>query len=429
MSVTPPKNNYRYKIFTLLFMLILVSYIDRGSLPYAINDISKEYNLSKVEIGAVLGYFGFGYLLGAFCGGVLADKFGTKRVWMWFGVLWSIIEILTAWAGNIGTMFLGSVLLGFATLRIIFGFVEGPTYPLLNKSISSWAPKHEKSRALGFGLLSTQAAGILTAPITIFILMVTDDWRSILICLGAVSLIFMFLFYAVFKNTPAEHPKVTPEELAYIEAHQEKEVIAQKLPWTAFFKNRTLVLNACGYFTFLYITFTIMTWGPKYLQDTFHYNLSSLWYMAMIPWIGSSVTVLLGGYISDYLSQKYGLKVARNVFASVMLALTGLCFVMIPQVTSAAGIITLISLGNACNAMINNVYYSVVSDVSPRVNVGTFSGFTLGVANLATILAPMLAGWLAQNYSYNAIFYAAAGVALFSMCCMIFLQPDKKIIG
>lgn len=427
MITAPHVSKYRYRIFALLFSLILVNYIDRGALPFAINDISQEYGLSKVEIGAVLGYFGFGYLVGALLGGVLADRFGTKRVWICFGVLWSIVEILTAWAGNIGTFFFGSALVGFAMIRVIFGLSEGPAYPLMSKSIASWTPKKEQSLSLSFGLVSTQVAGLLTAPIAVFLLMITNDWRTMFVCLGVMSLLFMLLFAAIFEDKPNEHPKVSAQELAYIQEGRDYELNAEKLPWWTFFKNRTLLLNALGYFTFLYITFTIMSWGPKYLQDTFHYDLHSLWYIAMIPWIGSTITVLLGGYISDYLYRHYNLKIARNAFSAVMLTLTALCFVLIPHMHSAASIIALIALGNACNATVNNVYYSVIIDVSPNANVGAFSGFTLAIANLASIIAPMLSGWLAQYYSYNAIFYVTAAFALFSMCCMVFIQPEKKI--
>ncbi|MCF9045234.1 MFS transporter [Acinetobacter nectaris] len=421
------KNNmkYRYSIFMLLFALILINYIDRGALPFAINDIAKEYTLSKVQIGAVLGYFGFGYLIGALLGGGLADRFGTKKVWLCFGLAWSVIEIFTAWAGNIGVFFFGSSLMGFAMFRILFGIAEGPAYPLLNKSIANWAPKNERSFSLSLGLLSTQVAGLLTAPIAVFLLMTTHSWRTMFVLLGMVSFMFMVIFYFVFEDSPEKHLNVTENELAEIEKDREEQT--EKLPWWTFFQNRTLVLNACGYFAFLYVTFTIMSWGPKYLQDTFHYNLNALWYMAMIPWIGSTVTVVLGGYISDYLYKKYNLKVARNTFAVVMLALTAFCFAMVPLMHTASTIIIFIALGNACNAMINNVYYSVVMDVSPHQNIGVFSGVTLAIANGSAILSPLLSGWLAQYYSYHAIFYATACVAAVSMCCMVMLQPHKKI--
>lgn len=427
MNIAYQSTKFRYSIFALLFVVALINYIDRGALSFAINDISHEYGLTKLQIGAVLGYFGFGYLVGALVGGILADKYGTRKVWLVVGILWSVVEILTAWAGDIGTFFWGSALLGFALIRIIFGFCEGPAYPLMSKSIANWAPKKEQSLSLSFGLVSTQVGALLTSPIAVFLLMWTQNWRTMFVILGCISIVFMLVFYFVFRDSPTEHPKVSTQELQEILQDRETELAAKKLPWFEFFKSRTLMFNAFGYFTFLYITFTIVSWGPKYLQDTFHYNLSSLWYIAMIPWIGSTITVLLGGYISDYLNRHFHIKIARNGFASVMLFLTALCFVMIPFMGSAYSIIALIALGNACNAMVNNVYYSVIIDVSPNANIGSFSGFTLAIANLSAIIAPILSGWFIQYYSYNAIFFATAVIALCSMVCMLFIQPNKKL--
>lgn len=56
-------SRYRYTIFSLLFLIALINYIDRGALSFAANAIAAEYHFSKVQLGAVLGYFGFGYLL------------------------------------------------------------------------------------------------------------------------------------------------------------------------------------------------------------------------------------------------------------------------------------------------------------------------------------------------------------------------------
>lgn len=48
--------------------------------------------------------------------------------------------------------------MGFAALRVLFGFTEGPAYALMNKSIAHWAPDNERGFALGIGLLSTRWA-------------------------------------------------------------------------------------------------------------------------------------------------------------------------------------------------------------------------------------------------------------------------------
>lgn len=422
-------SRYRYRIFAMVFFIALINYVDRGALSFAANDIANEFHFNKAQLGAVLGYFGFGYLFGSLCGGFLADRVGTKKVWLLAGALWSLLEIATAWAGEVGVaLFGGSAIMGFAALRILFGFSEGPAYALMNKTIAHWAPQKERGFSLGIGLLSTQVGSLLTAPLAVGLLLLTDDWRSMFILLGLFSLLAIILFARVFTDAPHQHPKVNAAELAIIHGDQAAESAQPRLPWWRFFSSRTLVFNALGYFSFLYVTFVLVTWSPKYLQDTFNYDLHSLWYVAMIPWSGACFTVLLGGKIADTLLRRTrNLRLARNLFAAVTLLLTACCFVLIPFMHSPAAIIALMTLGNALNALVNNVYWSVVIDVSPKSSVGAYSGMTLAVANLASILAPTLSGWLAQHHGYNAMFFATAAVSFCSMFCMTLLQPEKKL--
>lgn len=420
---------YRYRIFAMLFFIALINYIDRGALSFAANAISDEFHFSKTELGAVLSYFGFGYLFGSLCGGFLADRLGTKKVWLLAGMLWSLLEIATAWAGEVGmTLFGGSAIMGFAVMRILFGFAEGPAYALMNKAIAHWAPDNERGMALGIGLLSTQVGALLTAPIAVGLLLLTNDWRMMFILLGIFSLIAMLIFARIFTDSPMQQPRASQRERELILRGQQQSAIGPRLPWWCFFSSRTLVCNALGYFSFLYVTFTLVTWGPKYLQDNFHYDLHSLWYVAMIPWSGACFTVLLGGKIADTLLRRTGnLRLARNLFAAVGLLCTALCFMAIPWMSTAAGIILLMTLGNALNALVNNVYWSVVIDVTPKSTVGSYSGMTLAIANLASVISPLLSGWLAQHYGYNAMFSATAAIAFGSMLAMTLLQPEKKL--
>ncbi|WP_380180642.1 MFS transporter [Kalamiella sp. sgz302252] len=420
---------YRYRIFAMLFFIALINYIDRGALSFAANAISTEFQFSKTELGVVLSYFGFGYLFGSLCGGFLADRLGTKKVWLLAGVLWSLLEIATAWAGELGVaLFGGSAIMGFAVMRILFGFAEGPAYALMNKAIAHWAPDNERGMALGIGLLSTQVGALLTAPIAVGLLLLTNDWRMMFILLGIFSLVAMLIFARTFTDTPVQQPRASQAERELIMRGQKQSAGGPRLPWWRFFTSRTLVCNALGYFSFLYVTFTLVTWGPKYLQDSFHYDLHSLWYVAMIPWSGACVTVLLGGKIADTLLRRTGnLRLARNLFAAAGLLCTALCFMAIPWMSSAAGIILLMTMGNALNALVNNVYWSVVIDVTPKSTVGTYSGMTLAIANLASVISPMLSGWLAQHFGYNAMFSATAAIAFGSMLAMMLLQPEKKL--
>lgn len=194
-----------------------------------------------------------------------------------------------------------------------------------------------------------------------------------------------------------------------------------------FFKNKDLLLNAVGYFSFVYVTFLLLTWTPKYLQDEFHYNLSSLWYMGMIPWTGACFTVLLGGKISDLLLRRTGnLKVARSWLAATCLLLTTLCFIMVSQAQTVWGVIALMTLANALNALPNSVYWAVVIDTAPSNRVGAYSGMTHFIANTASFIAPMLTGYLTVRYGYSSMFVAAAVATALGMSAMLMVRPGGR---
>src|SRR5262249_35000865 len=147
----------------------------------------------------------------------------------------------------------------------------------------------------------------------------------------------------IFTNRPEENPRVTVEELAEIRGAAAPVAGARPavarggepdVPWWLFFVSRTMIFNTIGYFAFLYVNFMLLTWTPKYLQDQFHFDLASLWYLGMIPWTGPCIAVLLGGRLSDWLLKRTGsLRIARSWFAAITLLLTTIVFLGVSKAT------------------------------------------------------------------------------------------------
>ncbi|PHF71723.1 MFS transporter [Priestia aryabhattai] len=429
------RGKYRYFIMGMIVFMTVVNYIDRGAISYAQEAIISEFNLNPKTWGGILGYFGYGYMFGALFGGALADKKGPKFVWIVAGMAWSVFEIGTAFAGEIGmALFGGSAIAGFAVFRVLFALAEGPTFSTINRTMANWAAPKERGFAASIGLLGTPLGALLTAPIAVALLSFTD-WKTMFIILGCIGLVWITIWIKVFTNQPEENKRVSQEELAEIRSNQgllkfEKESgqNEETVPWYHFFKNPTLVMNAIGYFAFQYVNFLILTWTPKYLQDTFDFQLGSLWYLGMIPWTGACITVLLGGKISDYLREKTGsLRIARSGLAVVSLFFTALCFIFMPTVNSVAAVLTLMTIGNAFNFLPNSVYWTVIIDTEPS-KAGTFGGVTHFFTNIATIVAPTLTGALVAASGYGAMFTAAAVAAVVGMIAMIFVKPGKRII-
>ena len=423
---------YRYTIFQMMVVIAIINYIDRGAISYAAEAVTREYGLSRVAWGAVLGYFGYGYMFGALLGGALTDRLGPKRVWAIAGFAWSFFEAATAFAGDLGlAVFGGSALAGFAVIRVLFGFSEGPAYSAINKTMSSWAAPRERGFAVSIGLLSTPLGALLTAPASVGLLLLTGNWRAMFIVLAIVSAVALVIFLRLFTDQPLDHPRVDAEELATIRGRASSEPLGARHYPVALLKDEatpiaraTLLFNTVGFFAFGYVSFTFLTWTPKYLQDEFHVSLSSLWYLGMIPWIGACITVLLGGRLSDWLLRRSGrLTVARGWLAASALLLTTGCLLVIPHVHTVAPVLAMMAIGNAINSLPNAVYWAVVIDSVPASRVGAFSGAMHFAASAATVLAPTLAGYLAATFGYPSIFLVAAIVTTIGALAMLFVRP------
>ena len=437
-SLEPPAadkraTRFRYVIIGMLFMMAVVNYVDRGALSYTAEQLINQYGFTKSQWGSVLGYFGYGYMFGAVLGGTLSDRWGPRRIWIYAGVIWSVFEIATAYAGEIGiTWFGGSAIAGFAAIRVMFGFAEGPAFSTINKSVSIWAAPRERALMSSLTLASTPVGAMITAPISVGLLLFTGDWRLMFMGVGLFSLVLILLFAAVFSDRPELSPHVNSAELAKINEavpglSQAPISEGSVTPsWFSFFTSPTLIFNTVGYFAFLYITFLLLTWTPKYLQEQFHYDLTSLWYIGMIPWLGSCLTVVIGGRISDrILSMTGSLVAARSWFAATSFLLAGLCFIAIPWAESAAGVIALMTLANALNTLPNAVYWIVVIDTSPRSRTGTNSGIMHLFAASASIIAPTLTGYLVSSYGYNSMFVAAGAVMALGTLSMLMVRPGE----
>lgn len=426
------KTKYRYFVIFMVLLIMIVNYIDRGALAYAQHDIIKEFGFTPAQWGSVQGFFGYGYIFGGLFGGALADKKGPRFVWLTFVTMWSVFVMLTAFAGDIGiAIFGGSAMAGFFVVRALFGFAEGPSFVTMSRTLANWVAPKERAFTSSITLIGTPLGSLITAPLAVFLLSVSN-WRTLMLILGGLGILWALVFSKIFTSMPENHPKVSPAELAEIRSGNTATTIenenAQEQPghWYDFFKNPSYLLNTVGFFGISYIIFMLLTWTPKYLQDVYHMSLSSLWYLGMVPWIGPVFTTPLGGKIADIIYAKTNnLRLARNSVAMTSLALSGMCFLLIPQVDSMTGVLTLMALGNSAALASNSIYWSNLIDIDPS-RTGTFGGIMHFLGQIAAMAAPTLTGILVSNYGYNAAFMAAGAICLSGVFCSAMVKFDRK---
>ena len=124
---------YRYFIITMIVIMTMINYIDRGAISYAQEDIIKEFGFDTIAWGSILDTLAMVTCL-VHCLVELLPIKGPKFVWILAGTAWSLVEIAMAFAGELGmAIFGGSAIAGFGLLRVLSVFQKVLSFQRLVK--------------------------------------------------------------------------------------------------------------------------------------------------------------------------------------------------------------------------------------------------------------------------------------------------------
>ena len=90
----------RYVMAFGTLLLALLLYIDRVCISVAKDPISESLDLSDKQMGWVLSIFALGYALFQVPSGMMADRFGPRKVLAAIVSFWSAVTALTGLAWN-----------------------------------------------------------------------------------------------------------------------------------------------------------------------------------------------------------------------------------------------------------------------------------------------------------------------------------------
>src|SRR5476651_1552241 len=96
-----PGRARRHVVVALTFLACVIAYTDRVNISVAAVAMKEHFGWSQTEKGMVLSAFFVGYMLCMFIAGLLAARFGGKRVAGGAVLVWSIFTLLTPLAATI----------------------------------------------------------------------------------------------------------------------------------------------------------------------------------------------------------------------------------------------------------------------------------------------------------------------------------------
>ncbi len=417
---------YRFVIAFLLFIAGIINYMDRAALGVAAPFVKKDLGLSPSELGLIFSTFFFGYAAFAFVGGQLADRYGPRAVYSWAAAAWSILCGLTGAVGGFTSMLV---------VRILFGFAEGPMNSTTNRTITTWFPREETSRTIGF-TFSGQTVGSAVAAPVVGLLAISFGWRIAFFAIGAMGLLWVIAWRLLMTDKPTENPRVGQGEIEMIARSRSVDVVPQHeaKPLRHYLGLPSTLSLGLGMFAVNYTLYIFLSWLPSYLTNALHLPVKQMAFVAAIPWACGFVGYAGGGVISDYIYKHMKDRVtARKICTILPLAFAAVALLAVNMAASVTMAVSLIAFAVMMLTASVQACWATIHELVPQARVGGVSGFIHLLSNISGIIGPTATG-LAVQYlgGYSSAFAVASAIAVAGVVAMaIFVKrqaPSSALV-
>jgi ACS family glucarate transporter-like MFS transporter len=420
----------RYFLGFWLFILSGIAFLDRTNISIAGLQISREYGLSDQSLGWIFSSFLIGYALFQLPAGVLAARFGPRRV-LTLGVFWWCIA--TALTAILPTGMPHAIYLLMA-VRFALGAGEAVIYPAANQFVARWVPQQERGFINGLIFAGVGAGSGLTPPLLTGIIL-THGWRAAFWFSASIGSFAGIVWWIFARDTPEQHPGVRRSELNEIRSGLALYSTRSALPpaggstrisWRAIFSRVDLAALMIGYFSFGYIAWVFFSWFFLYMATVRGFNLQLSARYAMLPFLCMTIFSLVGGVWSDRLTRLHGLRVGRCYLAATSLFITAIFLVLGSQVRSPelAGII--LAGGAGALYLSQSTFWSVSVDIAGRSS-GVFSSLVNMGGQIGGAVTASLTPWIARRFGWTNSFAVAAAFAVAGAVCWLVVHPERVL--
>lgn len=407
-------------MFALIFFLIgVIAYMDRANISYIAQPMMEDLNMNKTQFGMLASVFAAGYALMQVPAGIMAEKFGPKKMLTFALVWWSAFTILTGVVKNHGLLY---------TMRFLFGVGEGPMYPSNAVFNTYWFAKSEKGRASS-ALLAGSYFGPVIAPFVTIAIYQAFGWEAVFFIFGAIGIVIAAIWAIIAKDLPEHHKMVNEAEKAYIMENRDVVQTDKKsAPWGIFFKRFSFFAIAGQYFVVQFVITLFLIWLPTYLQEEYHVVLKDMKFLAAAPWLMMFILIMAGGTISDaIISRGYSRFRARALIAIFGFIVFAVSLFLSVQTNNMMMNLIYLSLCLGGVGLSMGMSWASATDLGRNFS-GTVSGWMNLWGNVGAFLSPMLGGYLVQHYGWDTTFYLMIIPAVLAIVLWFFVKPDQPLI-
>lgn len=394
-------------ILALLVILSVITFLDRTCITFSSIEIKTDLGIDQSGWGWVMSIFTLSYGLMQLPLGALGDKAGHR---------WVLAGIVLWWSLFTGFTGLATGLLSMLAIRFCFGIGEAGASPCSTSVISRWFKKEEVGKAQGFVWAATRLGGA-AAPFIVIPLVAGYGWRFSFYVLGAIGIVWTvvwFIYYRDRKPATAEGSGV--------------KTVKEKIPWRKMASHPQFWIICAMYFFYAFGSWFFFTWFPEYMKQGRGFGAEELKYAVAIPFIMSMAGNIAGGYLTDRLSKRYGIKTGRKALGTVCLAVSAVCMVLAAFIPGKTAVFIFLSLCFGIFDLMLPSAWALCIDLGKRY-AGSVSGAMNTFGNLGGFCCSLMFGYLLKaTGNYDLPLYMIAAMLIISAILFSFINPSKPIV-
>lgn len=416
----------RYLIMVMLFITVVINYLDRSNLSIAAPALKDEFGLDTVHEGLILSAFGWTYAAMQIPGGWLVDRVSPRVLYAAALILWSAATFFMGFAGSFVILFV---------LRLAVGALEAPAYPINNRVVTTWFPEKERATAIGF-YTSGQFVGLAFLTPVLAWLQHHYGWHMVFVSTGLLGIIWGVLWYLIYRE-PRQFKGANAAEIELIQkgggvVDLDKRVTEKKAPFN--WNDLGLVMSQrklwgvyLGQFCLTSTLWFFLTWFPTYLVKYRGMDFIKSGFLAWVPFLAAFIGVLCSGVLSDFLIRRGATVGLARKLPIILGLLISTSMIGANFTDSTPWVIFFLAVAFFGNGLAS-ITWSLVSALAPVRLLGLTGGVFNFVGNLSSICTPIVIGFLVSKDSFApAIVYVSSLALLGALSYILLVGKVERI--
>src|SRR6188474_338145 len=186
------------RLIPFMFLLYIVSYLDRVNVSYAALQMNAALGFSAEIYSLGAGIFFIGYFLFEIPSNLILHRIGAR---MW------IARILITWGIISSAMMFVQGAVSFYVLRFLLGIAEAGFFPGMILYLTYWFPAHARGRAVARFMTATAIAGAIGSPLSGLLLEMDGirglgGWQWLFLLEGIPAVLLGFITFVYLPDGP-----------------------------------------------------------------------------------------------------------------------------------------------------------------------------------------------------------------------------------